>query len=159
MSPRLPLKSTHNRVRTRLEGTGQQGELARGRRTADALNHNRNFTSPRQCSARLFAAAQPTLGIRRAGFIRPAQIDGITGSTALTVVAPKPTPTQTVVIGEQPLLVRKLNKKGKPTGKPVLSGFTLDLSVPLNAASASGGTLSGPAVFTISKGGKSIKPS
>ena len=138
---------------------------------------------------------------------------------------PAPTPTQTVVIGEQPLLVRKLNKKGKPIGKPVLSGFTLDLGVPLNAASASnaanyqvdtvttkrvkkkietilhpikkftvsyvaasnaieiklgatetfptggqltvlgglttasGGTLSGPAVFTISKGGKSIGPS
>ena len=114
---------------------------------------------------------------------------------------------------------------GKPTGKAVLSGFTLDLGVPLNAASASdsanyqvdavttkrvkkkietilhpikkftvsyvaasdaieikfnametfptggqltilgdmttasGDTLSGPAVFTISKGGKRIGPS
>jgi len=155
-----------------------------------------------------------------------AAFDGITGSTGLTVVTPTPTPTptQTVVIGEQPLLERKL-KKGKPTGKAVLSGFTLDFSVPLNAAAASaaanyqldtvttkrvkkkietilhpinkftvsyvaasdaielklgatetfptggqltvlgglttaeGGTLTGPAVFTISKGGKRIGPS
>ena len=127
-----------------------------------------------------------------------------------------------MIVGEQPLFTRKTNKKGKPTGKAVLSGFTLDLSVPLNAASAanfqvdtittkkvkkktvhilrpitkftvsygaasdsvqiafgasetfptggqltvlsglttaSGGTLSGNAVFTIAKGGKSIVPS
>ena len=124
-----------------------------------------------------------------------------------------------MIIGEQPLFVRKTNKKGKPTGKAVLSGFTLDFGVPLNAAAAakfqvdtittkkvkkktvqilhpitkftvsyvaasdaveitfganetfptggqltvlsglttaSGGTLSGNAVFTISKGGKSV---
>ena len=130
-----------------------------------------------------------------------------------------------MIIGEQPLFQRKLNKKGKPTGKAVLSGFTLDFGVPLNAAAASnaanyqldtittkkvkkqkqtilqpitnftvsylaasdaveitlganetfptggqltvlggvttaaGGTLTGNAVFTISKGGKSIEPS
>ncbi len=156
-----------------------------------------------------------------------ASFDGITGSTGLTVVSatPTPTPTKSVIIGEQPLLTRKLNKHGKPTGKAVLSGFTLDFGVPLNTASASsaasyqvatvstkrvkkqietilhpikkftvsyvaandaieiklgamqtfptggeltvlgglttasGGTLSGPAVFTISKGGKSLRPS
>ena len=129
-----------------------------------------------------------------------------------------------MIIGEQPLFQRKL-KKGKPTGKAVLSGFTLDFGVPLNSAAAAnaanyqvdtittkkvkkkketilhpitnftvsylaasdaveitlgaketfptggqitvlgglttaaGGTLTGPAVFTISKGGKSIGPS
>jgi hypothetical protein len=134
------------------------------------------------------------------------------------------TPTQTVVIGEQPLFQRERNKKGKPTGKAVQTGFTLDFGVPLNAAAASnaakyqvatltnkkvkkkkettlhpitrftvsylaasdtveimlgaketfptggqitvlgglttasGGTLSGPAVFAISKGGKRIGP-
>ena len=156
-----------------------------------------------------------------------ASFDGITGSTGLTVVSatPTPTPTKSVIIGEQPLLTRKLNKHGKPTGKAVLSGFTLDFGVPLNTASASntasyqvatvstkrvkkkietilhpikkftvsyvaannaieiklgamqtfptggeltvlgglttasGGTLTGPAVFTISKGGKSLRPS
>jgi hypothetical protein len=127
-----------------------------------------------------------------------------------------------LVTGEQPLFHRKLNKKGKPTGKPVLSGFTVDFGVALNSTaasnaanyqvdtvttkkvkkkketilhpitnltvsylaasdaveitlganqtfptggqitvlggltSASGGTLSGPATFTLSRGGKSI---
>jgi uncharacterized protein YjdB len=156
-----------------------------------------------------------------------ATFDGVTGSTGLTVVASTPAPiaTKTVIIGEQPILTRKLNKRGNPTGKAVLSGFTLDFSIPLNATSASsaanfqldsvttrrvkkktvtilhpitqftvaydaasdaieiklltkqtfatggqlkvlgglttasGGMLSGPAVFTISKGGKSIHSS
>ncbi len=135
------------------------------------------------------------------------------------------TPTKTVIISEAPLFRRKLNKKGKPTGKPSLSDFTLDFGAPLNPATAgnpanyqidsvtkkkskkggetilhpitnftvsyvparggsrdrvsatetfptggqltvlsgittaSGGTLTGNAVFTISKGGKSISPS
>ena len=161
-----------------------------------------------------------------AGSLTSAPSAGIT-VTAITVPAPTPTPTstKTVVIGEQPIFQRKLNKKGKPIGKAVLSGFALDFSVPLNAASASntanyqvdtvttmrvkrkietilhpiknftvsyvaasdaiqiklgatetfptggqitvlgglttasGSTLSGPAVFTVSKGGKSIGPS
>ncbi len=44
------------------------------------------------------------------------------------------TATQTVIIGEQPFFQRMLNKKGKPTGKAVLGGFTLDFGVALNAA-------------------------
>jgi RHS repeat-associated protein len=139
--------------------------------------------------------------------------------TVANTPTPTPTPTQTVIVGEQPHFERKTNKKGKPTGKAVLSGFTLDFGVPLNAAgaanfqvdsvttkkvkkktvqilhpitkftvsyvaaskaveitfgasetfltggqltvlsglaTASGGTLSGNAVFTIAKGGKSI---
>ncbi len=47
-----------------------------------------------------------------------------------------PTPTSTVVIAEQPVFQRKTNKKGKPVGSPVLAGFTLDFSVPLNSATA-----------------------
>ncbi len=154
-----------------------------------------------------------------------AAFDGHTGSTGLLVLipTPAPTPTQTVIIGEQPVFERKLNKKGKPIGKAMLSGFTVDFGVPLDAAgaanradfqldtvttkrvkkksetilhpitkftvsyvaasnaveiklgaaetfptggrllvlggetTAAGGTLSGPAVFAISKGGKSIE--
>ena len=129
-----------------------------------------------------------------------------------------------MITSEQPVFARKLNKKGKPTGKPILSGFTLDFGVALNAGAAqnranylvdtvttktvrhkkqtilhpianftvsyvatsdsvnisfpvsetfptggeitvssglttaAGGTLTGPAVFTIAKGGKSIAP-
>ena len=50
--------------------------------------------------------------------------------------SPTPRPTQTVIVGEVPLFRRKLNKKGKPTGKAVLAGFTLDFGVPLNPAAA-----------------------
>jgi hypothetical protein len=58
----------------------------------------------------------------------------ITG--ALTITQPTTTPTQAVVIGEQPLFQRMLNKKGKPTGKAVLTGFTLNFGVALNAVAA-----------------------
>ena len=58
----------------------------------------------------------------------------ITGT--LTITQPTTTPTQAVVIGEQPFFQRKLNRKGKPTGKAVLTGFTLDFGVALNAAAA-----------------------
>ncbi len=145
-----------------------------------------------------------------------------TGSVLINVAAP--TTTQKAVVSEQPLFQRKL-KRGKPTGKPSLSGFTLAFGLPLNAAdaanaanyqldtittkkvkkkttttqqpitnfkvmyvpasdsvdisfgsnetfptggqitvlsgvtTASGGTLTGNAVYTISKGGKIISPS
>jgi hypothetical protein len=41
-----------------------------------------------------------------------------------------------VIIGEQPIIDRKLNKKHKHAGKSVVSGFTLKFGVPLNAAAA-----------------------
>ena len=39
-----------------------------------------------------------------------------------------PPPEQVKIIGEAPVFSRKLNKKGKPTGKAVLTGFTLEYS-------------------------------
>ena len=143
---------------------------------------------------------------------------------ALSVLTgtPAPTPTQSVIIGEQPIFQRKLNSKGKPTGSTILSGFMLRFGVPLSGAAAAdfqidtvstktvkkrkittlypvtnfkvsylaasdaveinfgtkesfptggqitvrsglttafGGSLSGTAVFTISNGGKSVRPS
>ena len=50
--------------------------------------------------------------------------------------APRPLATQTLIIGQQPMIKRKLNKKGKPVGKATLSGFTLDFGVALNAGAA-----------------------
>jgi hypothetical protein len=47
-----------------------------------------------------------------------------------------PTPTPAMVIGEQPVFQRKVRKDGKPFGKAVLTGFTLDFNVPLGAAAA-----------------------
>ena len=49
---------------------------------------------------------------------------------------PSPTPTPVTVIGEVPVFQRKLNKHGKPVGKAVLTGFTLDFSTSLSAAAA-----------------------
>ena len=70
--------------------------------------------------------------------------EGTTDGSILSFATPAPTPTptpastptSTVIIGEQPVFLRKLNKKGKPTGKAILGGFTLDLGIPLNAAAA-----------------------
>ncbi len=41
-----------------------------------------------------------------------------------------------MIIGEQPLFLRKTNKKGKPVGRPVLGEFIFDFSEPLDRASA-----------------------
>ena len=49
---------------------------------------------------------------------------------------PTPTPTPAVIVGQQPVFHRKLNKKGHPIGKAVLSGFTLDFAAPLDPADA-----------------------
>ncbi len=49
---------------------------------------------------------------------------------------PVPAPTPPVIVGEQALFTRKLNKKHKPEGKPVLSGFVLDFSAAMNPATA-----------------------
>ena len=42
-----------------------------------------------------------------------------------------------MVIGEQPVFRRKLNKKGIPVGKAVLTGFTLEFNMPLAATAVS----------------------
>ena len=52
---------------------------------------------------------------------------------AINVEPPPPAPV--MVIGEQALFQRKM-KKGKPVGKPILVGYMLDFSAPLNAATA-----------------------
>ena len=55
-------------------------------------------------------------------------------ATGSLVVAGAANPLR--IVGERSLFLRKLNKKGKPTGKAVLSGFEFDFSGPLNSASA-----------------------
>jgi hypothetical protein len=70
---------------------------------------------------------------------------------------PTPTPTSTVVIAEQPVFHRKTNKKGKPVGNPVLTGFTLDFSVPLNPATASDSANYQVDTVTTKKVKKSVK--
>jgi hypothetical protein len=71
-----------------------------------------------------------------ASFAGDSTYAGTSGSGTLVMSATKPPP---VIIGEQPLFRRKTNKKGKPIGKPVLSGFVFDFSDPLDPASAANG--------------------
>ncbi|MGO9468383.1 MAG: MBG domain-containing protein [Isosphaeraceae bacterium] len=62
----------------------------------------------------------------------------VTSSVRINVVTQStPPPPQAMVIGEQPVFQRKLNKNGKPTGAEVLTGFTLKFNMPLNAAAVS----------------------
>jgi hypothetical protein len=62
-------------------------------------------------------------------------------SSAVTLTPPNsptptPTPTPATVNSEQPIITRRTNKKGKPVGKAVLVGFTLDYSAAMNPATA-----------------------
>jgi hypothetical protein len=49
---------------------------------------------------------------------------------------PIPSPLAPTIIGEQIVTMRKKNKKGKPVGKAVLMGFTLDYSTAMNPSTA-----------------------
>jgi hypothetical protein len=55
-------------------------------------------------------------------------------SSAVTVQTNAPTPP--MIIGEQTLFQRKTNRKGKPVGKAVLTGFTIRFSSPLDPRAA-----------------------
>ena len=57
-------------------------------------------------------------------------------TTPASTPTPAPTPTS-VVIGEQPIFHRRLNKRGKPSGRAVLAGFTLEFSRPMAASAGS----------------------
>ncbi len=66
-------------------------------------------------------------------------------AVAITVVAPPSSPPLSpspaapspYVISEEPVFLRKTNKKGKPLGKPALIGFTFHFNTPLDGSSAS----------------------
>ena len=53
------------------------------------------------------------------------------GTIQVSPIQPLPPP---VIIREQALFLRKLNKHGKPVGRPVLAGFSLDYSSAMNSA-------------------------
>ena len=58
--------------------------------------------------------------------------------TVTTPNSPTPTPTSTppTITGEQVVMKRNLNKKGKPVGKAMLLGFTLDYNTAMDSATA-----------------------
>ena len=51
-------------------------------------------------------------------------------------ILPPPTLPIPAVILEEPIIIQKRNKKGKPTGKPVFSGFELQFSTTMNSSTA-----------------------
>ncbi len=65
---------------------------------------------------------------------------GITQPTPKTAQAtttlPSPPPAPPEIIGEKALFQRKTNKKGKPVGKAVLTGFSLTFNTALNQTAA-----------------------
>ena len=69
---------------------------------------------------------------------------------------PTPTPTQAVILGGLPLFQRKLNRKGNPTGKAVLTGFALEFVVPLDAADANAASYQVDTVTTKKVKGKKV---
>jgi hypothetical protein len=56
-----------------------------------------------------------------------------TGTANVKAGTPPP-PVPPLIIGEKAIFQRKTNKKGKPVGKAVLTGFSLIFSEPLNPA-------------------------
>ncbi len=63
--------------------------------------------------------------------------------TPIPTPAPTPIPTQTAIVGEQPLFQRKLNRKGKPVGKAVLTGFAFKFAAALDASATNAARLPG----------------
>jgi hypothetical protein len=68
----------------------------------------------------------------KAGNVQPVP----TAAQAVTAVISPPSPTQTVVVGEQPVFKRKLNNKGKPVGKATLAGLMLQFGTQLDQTTA-----------------------
>ncbi len=60
----------------------------------------------------------------------------VSATVELTVSTPSPSPTPSMITGQQPVFQRKTNKKGKPVGKAALSGFTLQFGTPLDPSAA-----------------------
>ena len=64
----------------------------------------------------------------------------VTASVTINILPPSSQTSASgyaMIIGEKPVFERRLNKRGKPAGKPVLMGFALEFNMPLNAAAAS----------------------
>jgi streptogramin lyase len=92
--------------------------------------------------ARFSAAAGTGLTLTPVGTysLKVSMSGGRTATTNPFAVAtsnPTPTPTPApTIISEQVILTRKTNKRGKPVGKAVLSGFLLRFSTAMNAGTA-----------------------
>ncbi len=73
------------------------------------------------------------------GYLLEAASGGLSSQlVSLNVIGqpPPPPPSPPTIIGELPLFTRKLDKHGKPVGKPRLTGFEIAFSAAMNPATA-----------------------
>src|SRR5262249_16916914 len=87
-----------------------------------------NFTGEAGHSYGFYSVATNNLGL-----VQPTPASA-QASTMLASAQPPPVPP--VIISEKAIFQRKTNKKGKPVGSAVLTGFSLTFSEPLNPATA-----------------------
>jgi hypothetical protein len=78
----------------------------------------------------------PTTGVGSATVRASSGTTSASVTVSVTVSGPVDQTLPPVIIGEQALFARKLDKKHKPVGKPTLTGFRLDFSTAMNPATA-----------------------
>ena len=99
---------------------------------AAPAQHHRNlliFTGEAGHTYGFYSVATNNLGLVQP---TPASAQATTTVLGSPPPPPPPPPVPPVIIGEKAVFTRKTNKKGKPVGKAVLTGFTIDFSAPLN---------------------------
>ena len=97
------------------------------------ISHNGLYNAPKT------GVGSATVRARNGTTSATATVSVVASGTADQTSSPTSTPTPTpppVIIGEQALFARKVNKKHKPVGKPTLTGFRLDFSTAMNPANA-----------------------
>jgi ELWxxDGT repeat protein len=60
--------------------------------------------------------------------------DGTAGGTSVVPAQTSPSPAPPTIIGERAIFQRRVNKRGKPMGKAVLTGFALEFSGPMGSS-------------------------
>jgi predicted outer membrane repeat protein len=98
------------------------------------------YVSSTELTATVPASDLASAGKNTITVTNPAIDGGTSGGVTFQVVnspTPTPKPTPELILGVEPVFRRKTNRKGKPVGKPVVTGFLLDFSAPLDPAAAS----------------------
>ena len=99
-----------------------------------------SFTSTVQAKDGIATFTGLTLGRTSSGGSIQATGGGLSPASAPPIVVhavqTAPLPQAPTIVGEQAVMSRKTNKKGKPIGKPLLMGFVLQYSTAMNAQTA-----------------------
>jgi hypothetical protein len=93
------------------------------------------FVSPTELTATIPASDFASAGNGTITVTNPAPGGGVSTGKAFQVQSPPPSAPD-LITGILPVFHRKTGRKGKPMGRPVLTGFTLKFRSPLNPAAA-----------------------